>query len=877
MSDALARLGAALSDRYRIERELGAGGMATVYLAEDLKHDRKVAIKVLKPELAAVLGAERFVIEIKTTAALSHPHILPLFDSGIADGFLFYVMPFIEGETIRDKLNRESQFGVDEAVRITREVADALDYAHRHGVIHRDIKPENILLHDGRAMVMDFGIALAVSAAAGGRMTETGMSLGTPHYMSPEQATADKDLSPRSDIYSLASVLYEMLAGEPPHTGGTAQAVIMKIITDVARPVHELRRNVSPNVDAALAKGLEKLPADRFATAAEFAAALGDRSFATAATSAHIAAGSDGARWRRIAAALAGAVVLASVVAAAGWMRSTQRAMVQRFNIALDGIDPTWGTVVISRDGARLAYHNSEGVLLVRGIGDLKAAPLPGATIAWVPAFSPDGREIALATGFPGAIKVLPVDGGAVRTLVADSSYGTGLAWSEDGWIYFLHGSEYGRDLMRVRASGGGAEFVARPDSSRNELFFYYPHSLPGGKKLLLTVYPTTGEPSIGVLERASGTVTIVAPGIMAYYARSGHVVILGADGVVKAARFNASRGTLTSGFTTVDEGLSAGATNFAPLAISDEGTLLSLYSSPGGTVSRVSRDGAEQVVDAGWRGAFGPLALSPDGSRLAISVTRGGRTELWVKTLASGAFTRLSARGTQNYRPAWSHDGRNVVFTSDQEGRISAYQVPADGITPPSRLVPMQATVDEAVYSADGSWIVFRAGSGSRRDIFAMRPGVDSSVRPIAAGPAEEFSPALSPDNRWLAYASDETGRTEIYVRPFPDAGAARHPVSSAGGSEPLWSHSGRELFFRDGAGNLVAVPVAPGATFSAGTPRVLFSARAYVTGPRHHHYAVSPDDQSFYFVKPASSGAAAELTVTLNWFEELKQKVER
>jgi len=220
MSDVAPRLAAALADRYRIERELGAGGMATVYLAADLRHDRKVAIKVLKPELAAVLGAERFVQEIKTTAALSHPHILPLFDSGEAGGFLYYVMPYIQGETIRERLNRETQFGIDEAVRIATEVADALDYAHRHGVIHRDIKPENILLHDGRPMVMDFGIALAVSAAAGGRMTETGLSLGTPHYMSPEQATAEKDITARSDIYSLASVLYEMLAGQPPRRRG---------------------------------------------------------------------------------------------------------------------------------------------------------------------------------------------------------------------------------------------------------------------------------------------------------------------------------------------------------------------------------------------------------------------------------------------------------------------------------------------------------------------------------------------------------------------------------------------------------------------------------------------------------------------------------
>src|SRR5687767_14070843 len=279
MSTVAERLATALGDRYRIERELGQGGMATVYLAEDLKHKRKVALKVLKPELAAVLGADRFVQEITTTASLQHPHILPLFDSGTADGFLFYVMPFIEGETLRDKLNRETQLGVDEAVRIAREVADALDYAHSKGVIHRDIKPENILLANGRPMVADFGIALAVSAAAGGRMTETGLSLGTPHYMSPEQATAEKEISARSDVYSLASVLYEMLSGQPPHVGASAQQIIMKILTEEAEPVTKLRRSVPSNVAAALAKALEKLPADRFESAKAFSEALVNPAF----------------------------------------------------------------------------------------------------------------------------------------------------------------------------------------------------------------------------------------------------------------------------------------------------------------------------------------------------------------------------------------------------------------------------------------------------------------------------------------------------------------------------------------------------------------------------------------------------------------------
>ena len=301
--------------------------MATVYLAEDLKHDRRVALKVLKPELAAVLGADRFVVEIKTTASLQHPHILPLFDSGTADGFLFYVMPYIEGETLRDKLDRETQLGIDEAVRIAREVADALDYAHRNGIIHRDIKPENILLHDGRPMVADFGIALAVSAAAGGRMTETGTSVGTPHYMSPEQATGDREITGRADQYSLASVLYEMLAGEPPHLANSAQQVIMKIITEPVKPVTSLRKTVPPNVAAALAMALEKLPADRFESAKSFADALANPAFMTTPASRGTAQPVSDVRaigawirspWSWAALAVAAGAVVTSVLAARG-------------------------------------------------------------------------------------------------------------------------------------------------------------------------------------------------------------------------------------------------------------------------------------------------------------------------------------------------------------------------------------------------------------------------------------------------------------------------------------------------------------------------------------------------------------------------------
>src|SRR5687767_980735 len=462
--------------------------MATVYLAQDIRHDRKVALKVLKPELAAVLGNDRFVVEIKTTAALQHPHILPLFDSGSADGFLYYVMPYIQGETLRSKLDRETQLGIDEAVRITREVADALDYAHRHGVIHRDIKPENILLHDGRPMVADFGIALAVSAAAGGRMTETGLSLGTPHYMSPEQATAEKEISARSDVYSLASVLFEMLAGEPPHSGGSAQAIIMKIIAEPAQDVTKFRKTVPPNVAAAVARALEKVPADRFASARAFAEALGNPAFRADGQLAATAMGASavGAFSRFAFAGMTMLAIAASAAAIWGWIRSRPPPPPAslRYQLSLfqgSTGDGPWRHLALSANGTNIAFTSSRSgtpMVWLKTPDRVAAEPLAGTEGGVATTFSPDGEWIVFAAG--NRLRKVRLDGRDATTIadgVAPGSAST--AWLDDGTVLFT-GERF--DLSAVGPDGRTRVVIPRDSLPNNVLDIA---AVPGSRSAL--------------------------------------------------------------------------------------------------------------------------------------------------------------------------------------------------------------------------------------------------------------------------------------------------------------------------------------------------------------------------------------------------------
>ena len=869
-----------MADRYRIERELGAGGMATVYLAQDLKHVRRVAIKVLRPELAAVIGADRFLTEIRTTANLQHPHILGLIDSGEVEGLLYYVMPYVEGESLRDRLSHEKQLPVEDAVRIAREVASALDYANRHHVIHRDIKPENILLHEGRALVADFGIALAVSQASGTRMTETGMSLGTPHYMSPEQAMGEREITARSDVYALGVVLYEMLVGEPPFTGPTAQAIVAKVLTEAPRPLLPQRHTVPPHVEAAVLRALEKLPADRFSTAAAFSDALAHPMVVTTATPVPAAvrapAAGDAKRWRRVAGILGVLALGLGGLAGWGWFRAREPGPVSRYVVQLEGQDFSGAVTLsgstvpaISPDGARIVYNAASGDLMLRDRDQLGSSPIPDGESGNSPFFSPDGERLAFFTGFPGALRVVSLSGGAAVTLVADSAFGSGGAWSDDGWLYFVGGGS--QALMRVRAEGGSPQLVARPNPAHDELFFAAPQILPGGRAILVTVLRRKGAADIAALDIANGKVTVLTRGLRALYAPTGHLIVLQGDGTLQAVRFDPRHLTLGGRPTTVINGVFV-----AGIALSRTGTLLYQTTPPEQQVVRVMRDGNAQPLDPAWSGHFEQLDLSPDGTRLAVIVDQEGRSEMWVKALGMGTLTRLAYEGTLDNRPFWTPDGRSILFVSDQSGHSALYRTPADGSGTPILLRDDPRAVDEGSLSRDNRWLIFRTGSGGGRDVYAIRPGLDSLPLPIATTPFEEYSPALSPDGRWVAYASDESRTSEVYVRPFPNAGAAKWQVSRQGGTEPVWSHSGRELFYRNGAGDFVAAEVGSGPSFRVASERVLFAAGGYIQDTRNRNYAVSPDDRSFLFVRP-QIGASSHQVLVLNWFEELKAKVGR
>jgi serine/threonine-protein kinase len=889
MTSISAQLRGPLADRYRIERELGTGGMATVYLAEDLKHHRRVAIKVLKPELAAVIGAERFLSEIRTTATLQHPHVLALFDSGLAsvdghqstvDGrpstvdFLYYVMPFVEGESLRDRLTREKQLPIADAVRIATEVASALDYAHRHGVIHRDIKPENILLHDGSALVADFGIALAVSNTAGHRMTETGMSLGTPHYMSPEQAMGERDLDGRTDVYALGCVLYEMLTGEPPFTGPTAQAIVAKVMTATPEPVTTYRKTVSPAVEDAVLTALQKLPADRFASARDLAAALESspsRPAVQASRRARHPGENRGERpSRRVGPWLtwASLAVAAGAVAVAAWSRISAPVPPEtRYAVALprhqDLALVMQGThIAVAHDGSFMVYTGGDsldGRLWIKPRNSLTATSIPGTEGAYDPFISPDNREIGFFADRNGrAMKIVTLAGGPPRSILQAPLGNSGAAWASDGYIYF--DADRG-GLQRVRPDGSGRETIVPLDTTQLETGIAWPQVLPGGRTVIVRLRHANDLPTdftIIAVRISNGERRTLARAVSARYA-AGRMLFVTADGTLQSAPFSESKLALKGPLSAVlDNVRIAGTYSGVDLDISDDGTLWYVAGQVGAGTQLiwVDRDGTERPVDPNWRedGEIRGVSLSPDGGAVALELSQVGSTgtDIWVKQLPAGPLSRLTTDPAPDSRPMWSRDARFIDYISERAHPMAIYRQPADGSGVPTIVMTAKYDVTEATESPDGRWVVAKTSVASPGfgDIVAMEADRDSMARPIIQSPAMEASPALSPDGKWLAYVSTTSGMREVYVRPFPDVGSRVWPVSTDGGREPRWSHSGRELFFRSlSSQDMMVADIETTPTFRASQPRPLFRTTA-LDGIDYVRYDVSPDDRHFLMV---------------------------
>ncbi|MBI3982502.1 MAG: protein kinase, partial [Gemmatimonadetes bacterium] len=821
---------------------------------------------------------------------LQHPNILPLYDSGGAGTYLYYVMPYVEGESLRDKLTREKQLAVEETVDLAKGVAAALQFAHEHSVIHRDIKPENILLQSGQPVVADFGIALAISQASGTRLTETGLSLGTPHYMSPEQASGDRQLDARTDIYSLGAMVYEMLTGDPPHSGNTVQAVVAKILTESPSPISRTRSLVPHNAEAAVEKALAKAPADRFTSAAKFADALVNPAFTlphmvTMARPVPIVGGS----WQRLSIGLAVWGAVATVAALWGWLRHEASRQVSRYSVALPEAEALAAVaehrIAISRDGQRIVYvgpADQGSRLWLRTRDQLHATPLPGTEGAVNPFFSPDGSRVGFVTATsPRAVKVISLAGGPPTTLTDSLVDLGGASWGSDGYIYFDAHLE-GDGFARVAETGGLPEPVTMPVAAKGEAWHAQPDALPNRRGVLFAVSHggDLREFDIAVVDLAARAHRVLARGLTPRYASSGHVLYVTADGTLMAAPFDQDDLSLAGEPVALVEGLGVRGGGRADLNVSTDGTLI--YTTGASTVGPrprelvwVARDGKVTPIDPGWPGVFSSVALSPDGTQLAIGVVRDNETHVWIKQLDRGPASKLTFGGSYNDRPAWTSDGRAVAFISDSGQNWDLFAGRADGSVLPQLLRDESGNIREAEYSRDGKWLVHR----SEFDLYAARTDGDTARTPLVTGQFIELTPRLSPDGRWLAYSSDESGRREVYIRPFPNTQSAKRQVSTSGGAEPLWSRSGRELFYKNGNMELVSAAVLPGTTFTVGEQRVLFSTAEYQNAGGWQVYDITPDGRRFVMIRPIGGPQQArdELIVVENFFEELKAKAKR
>jgi eukaryotic-like serine/threonine-protein kinase len=783
MTDVLTRLTATLADRYRVDRELGAGGMATVYLAHDVRHGRDVAIKVLHPDLGAALGAERFLSEIRTTARLQHPHILPLLDSGEADGLLYYVMPYVTGETLRERLTRERQLPLDDALRIAREVADALGDAHAHGIVHRDIKPENILLHGGHAVVADFGIALAVQSAGGHRITQTGLSLGTPQYMSPEQAMGEKSIDARSDLYALGAVTYEMLVGDPPFSGSTVQAIVAKVLTERPTAPTALRDTIPPSVERAVLRALNKLPADRFATAEKFADALivTDAGLAAAATGPRTGATTSDRppRWHASdVAVLAAAALLAAVIAWTLARHGTSRAASWSSFSQLTDASGVETSPSLSPDAQYFAYSSD-----ARGSFDVYVQRVGGRTPQLVagdstvdelwPVYSPDGRSIAYAVRGAG-VYVVGATGESPRRL---TGFGSNPAWSPDG-RRIVFGSEEVRSAYNVNSrgrlwivdvDGGQTHRIGLPNNGG----MYQPAWSPSGSRI--SFWSTAGGQRDLETMRIDGSDRVKVTNdrevdFAPAWAPDGKSLYFASDrgGTMGLWRIGVDESTGRA--TGMPEPVASGVDVAMDLPqVSRDGSAL-IFRSKLESVNPASiafdhatgRIGAVTLLQH-RTGTLVPTDVSPDGRWIALSNELDRQQDIFIMHPDGTGLTRLTDDPARDWMPRFTPDGQSVVFYSNLRGKYDTYSMRLDG-SGRTQLTDIAPGAAFSMFAPDGKRLLATLIPNGAVIGTAPWPLTLKTARALDTRvPGGEVGPSYwSRSGRWLAgYVIDSSGET--------------------------------------------------------------------------------------------------------------------